>query len=160
MEDNMKLSKKRWIFAVIVPILAIFLVVGGVAFAAYNFWQGQANVTVVEGMTVAKTGQNGGSWDGGTNTWTITSLKAGESKDITFTVTNTASSGVVKVTPIVTPATWAGFDLAWSGMLAGGYNLAAGLSESATLTITALGDIPVGSGYVFTITFERSTATP
>ena len=85
--------RKRIWMSVVIPILAILIVVGGAAYAVtgFQFWQGQTNVTVLEGMTVVMAEKSGGTWDDGTKTWTITGLKAGESRNITFVLTNTAN---------------------------------------------------------------------
>jgi hypothetical protein len=153
-EFTLKIWKKRILLGVGIGVIAL-LALSGIAFAAYNFWQGQANVTVLEGMTVTKIGDTGGVWDGNTNTWTISALKAGESRSITFNVANTATSGSVIVTPVVSPPSWAGFTLAWTGAIyPGGTTMNAGDVKDSTLTITALGDITPGS-YAFTITYNR-----
>lgn len=150
--------KKKILFAVVIPIIAILVAVSGIAYATgFQFWQGQANVTVLEAMTVTKTGSTGGTWDGGTNTWSITGLKAGESRSITFDVTNTASGGSLLIIPVCSPPIWEGFNLEWSGFPVDGI-VNAGETRSATFTITALGDCPIGSSYVFVLTFSRTSA--
>lgn len=141
-----------------IAVIALLVLVGG-AFAAYNFWQGQANVTVLEGMTVVKTADTGGTWDAGTSTWTITALKPGESRSITFAVSNTASSGVLKITPMVTPASYPGFGLGWSDFPADGL-VNAGETKTATFTIIAGGDVTPGSSYVFILNFTRESPAP
>lgn len=150
--------KRKILFAVIIPILVILVAVAGVgAVTGFQFWQGQTNVTVLEGMTVTKISDTGGTWDNGTKTWTITGLKAGESRSITFQLTNTATSGSLMITPLSTPSTYPGFTLAWTGDIdAGGTLIGFGVSKSSTFTITANGDCPTGTSYVFVLTYSRS----
>lgn len=149
--------KKKILLGVVIPIVLILIAVGAVgAVTGFQFWQGQANVIVLEGMTVTKISDTGGSWDAGTNTWTITALKAGETRSITFSLTNTASSGSLTVTPLCTPSVYPGFGLAWTGDIdALGTVMNFGDTKTSTFTITAAGDCPVGSSYVFVLNYTR-----
>lgn len=156
------MKKRKYWISFVLPIIATLVLVSG-AFAAYNFWSGTADVTVVEGMTVAKTDDTGGIWDAGTSTWTVTSLKPGETRMLELTVTNTANSGIIKVWPVVSPdwdygTSWPYISTIWTDdaddEVTGLTDVGAGISQPFRLVIGANGAAIPGN-YVFTIGFTR-----
>uniref|UniRef100_A0A6M3L5C6 Uncharacterized protein n=1 Tax=viral metagenome TaxID=1070528 RepID=A0A6M3L5C6_9ZZZZ len=140
--------KKGIIIPIVLALVAVFLV-GGVVYAAYNFWSGTAQATVQESMAVWVDG----AWQPtGTYTWTET-MSPGESKVKPHTVRNngTASLGIM---PVATPAASA------DGKVTATWNPAvkttiAGVTQTDfVLTIQAAGDA-VPAVYTFTTSFTR-----
>ena len=143
------MKKYRFWIAIVLPIIATLVLTVG-AFAAYAFWTAQANVTVVEGMTVVMQDKSGGTWDG--STWTITGLMPGENRTITFRVTNTATSGFITIAGTVDYPVYAGITNIWT---IPDPIVTAGDFEDCVLTIAAAGDATPGGPYTFTIGFTR-----
>lgn len=102
-----KYFKKKFVIPIIIAVVAILSLAGGVF--AYNFFNGQANVEVLEAITWQYIGSGDpGVWDNSAGTWTV-SLYPGETKVLHLQFNN-ASTALINVNPTVTvisaPSGW------------------------------------------------------
>jgi hypothetical protein len=147
----------------IVSAVLILCLLAGSAFAGYGFFNGSAEVTVVEPMTVVHNGigencYEGFSWDPETGILTL-NISPSTCCDVGFYVTNNiggdnpTGQGILTITPIVSNP-YTAVTASWNP--AGPVDLnPEGDSQQFDLTICADGGAPPGS-YTFSIGFERS----
>lgn len=134
------LFKKRWcgIPIGIASIVLALMLVGGGVLASYMLQNGNAEVTVLESISVTNiSGGDDGNFDGA-GTWAVT-LYPGQSKHLDVLVSN-ASPVVVLIgatANVSSEVADAGISALWSGLGTVGANG----SITITLTVTATGDI-------------------
>lgn len=147
--------KKKW-FGIPVGILAVLMalvLVAGSAFASYNVWMGNANVDVVESITVSNTGNDGGeefTGSAGDYAWDV-SLYPGESRTLNVLVSNASSASLSIGVTFNSSHTALGVGSSGSGTV----SVTGGGSEVLSLTVTADGDASPGSYTIF-FKIERS----
>jgi hypothetical protein len=141
--------KKKILIGLGVALLSVLVIVGGVFAAGYFFWEGTANISVVESMTVAAIAQTGGgTWDAGTKTWAV-SMKPSEVKTLTLRVTNTGTA------PLLITPTIAGVVAGLTPSFTPGGPIPGGAFYDFVFTMTASGSVAPGGPYGFIIGFTR-----
>lgn len=125
-------------------VLIALVLVGGSVLAAYNVFMGNANVTVVESITIANTTGDGGEAYTGSNdnaVWAV-SLYPGETKTLNVLVSNASSvSMAISTTGVGNEGVTAG----WTGAT----TVPANGSITLTLTVTANADAYPGTRTIF-----------
>jgi hypothetical protein len=141
--------KKQIIMALLMVALlvAIFPIN---ALAAETFWNGAANITVTEPITIANTGGDG-TYDDATHTWAV-SIVGGGTKTLKMTATNNSASAYT-VNAIVSPAA------SGDGKVTAAWNspsryIAAGTSYEFILTVHSSTDAVI-QAYSFAMSFTR-----
>lgn len=135
----------------ILTILAIaVLLIPTAAFAATEFWQGTAAVTVTDPVSITNTGGDG-TYDAVTHAWAV-SITGGGTKILKMTATN-GSTAAYTVNAIVSPAS------SPDGLVTAVWSpsakyIAGGGSQEYTLTVTSAAGAPVGS-YNFNLAFSK-----
>lgn len=142
--------KKKILIPIALALVAVMLV-GGVVYAAYNFWSGSANVTVQEAMAVYVDG----AWQPtGTHTWAAT-MNPNETITKDYIVRNNGTANL-DITPVATPPASADGKVTATWIPAVKTTVAPGqpAQQTFTLSIHAAGDAVPGV-YGFTASFTR-----